>query len=140
MTLDDAKREALSLVVSSRAVVVACNGQDGYPYTKAMFKMEHDGLKTVWFSTNTSSQRVAVFQRDPRASLYFMDAEEAEGVMLVGEMEILDDLESRKRIWREGYERYYPLGVSDPDYSVLRFTARWGRYYHNLQTVSFEIS
>jgi general stress protein 26 len=42
-------------------------------------------------------------------------------------------------MWREGCEKYYPLGVTDPDYSVLRFTARWGNYYHGLANVTFEV-
>lgn len=139
MTADDAKRDALALVSRSQIAVVASNGHDGYPHTKAMIKMENDGLKSFWFSTNTSSQRVAAFRKDPRASLYFMDTETGEGVMLVGEMEILDDLESRQRIWREGYDRYYPQGATDPDYSVLRVTVCWGRYYHSLATASFDV-
>jgi general stress protein 26 len=57
----------------------------------------------------------------------------------VGEVEILQDQASRERLWRDGYERYYPLGVNDPDYTVLRFTARWGNYYHRLSNATFEL-
>jgi len=32
-------------------------------------------------------------------------------------------------IWRPGDEMYYPKGVTDSDYCVLRFTAQQGRYY-----------
>lgn len=140
MTQDDAQREALILINRSRITVVACNGQEGYPLTKAMFKVENQGLKTVWLSTNTSSQRVSAFRKDPRASLYFMDTEAVKGLMLIGKMEVLTDLESRKRLWSDGCERYYPQGVTDPDYSVLRFTASCGRYYHSLETESFDIA
>lgn len=139
MTQDEATKQALSLIDNSRITVVACNGQDGYPLTKAMFKVENEGLKVIWLSTNTSSQRVAAFRKDPRASLYFMDTESVKGLMLVGKMEILTDIESRKRLWSDGCERYYPQGVTDPDYSVLRFTASWGRYYHHLETATFDI-
>ncbi len=37
-------------------------------------------------------------------------------------------------------EKYYPLGVTDPDYTVLRFTSQWGNYYHALSNVTFELS
>ena len=60
--------------------------------------------------------------------------------MLVGEIEVLQDAEVRQRLWHSGDERYYPLGVTDPDYSVLHFTARWGNYYHTLSNVSFAIN
>jgi general stress protein 26 len=103
-----------------------------------MFKMENEGLKTVWFSTNTSSRRVAQFLKDPRACVYISDNDHFEGLMLVGEMAVLQDEESRRRIWREGFEQYYRQGVNDPDYSVLRFTARWGNYYHGLANETFQ--
>jgi len=61
------------------------------------------------------------------------------GLMLVGSIAILQDLESRKRCWREGFEKYYPKGVDEPDYSVLRFTTHWGQYYHGLTITNFDL-
>ncbi len=61
------------------------------------------------------------------------------GLMLVGEVEVVQDSESRQRLRREGFEKYYPAGVTDPDYCVLRFTARWGNYYHALANVTFDL-
>jgi general stress protein 26 len=58
--------------------------------------------------------------------------------MLIGTIQILRDLKSRKMLWKDGDERYYPLGVEDPDYTVLRFTAHKGNYYHKLN-ITFEI-
>jgi general stress protein 26 len=70
--------------------------------------------------------------------VYISDNDHFEGLMLVGEMAVLQDEESRRRIWREGFEQYYRQGVNDPDYSVLRFTARWGNYYHGLANETFQ--
>ena len=78
-------------------------------------------------------------RQDNRACIYFVDENEFKGLMLVGVVEILQDIESRKMLWNEGYEIYYPQGVEDPDYSVLRFTARQGNFYHGLNNITFEI-
>ena len=43
-------------------------------------------------------------------------------------------------IWREGDTMYYPLGVTDPDYCVLKFAATGGRYYSNFKSETFEIN
>lgn len=59
--------------------------------------------------------------------------------MLTGEIEVLSDIESKKRLWWDGCERFYPLGVEDPDYSVLRFIAKCGNYYQGLKNISFDI-
>ena len=139
MDKETAIEQALALADRSGIVMLGTNGDDGTPNIKAMLKMENEGLKTVWMGTNTSSRRVEQLRRDPRACLYFIDMETWMGVMLVGETELLQDAESRQRLWREGFEKYYPFGVNDPDYTVIRFTARWGNYYHALANVTFDI-
>jgi general stress protein 26 len=54
-------------------------------------------------------------------------------------MEVLEDSESKEMIWQDGDTMYYPLGVTDPDYCVLKFTADSGRYYSNFKSEDFEI-
>jgi len=139
MQQEEAVREALSLANRSSIAMLGTNGDNGYPNIKAMLKMENEDLKTIWFSTNTSSRRVAQLNRDSKACVYFVDFDQRKGLMLVGNIEVLQDIESKKRLWSEGAERYYPLGVTDPDYSVLRFTAQWGNYYHALSNVTFTL-
>ena len=59
--------------------------------------------------------------------------------MLTGRMEVLEDSVYKEMIWQEGDTMYYPEGVTDPDYCVLRFTAEQGRYYSNFSSESFAI-
>ncbi len=139
MQKEEAIREALALANRSGIVMLGTNGDEGFPNIKAMIKMENEGLNRIWFSTNTSSKRVGQLARNAKACVYFVDFEQWMGLMLVGEVEVLQDAESRRRLWREGFEKYYPAGVTDPDYCVLRFTARWGNYYHALANVTFEL-
>jgi len=131
--------EGLALVNNAKIAMLGTNGDDGYPNIKAMIKAENEGLKSIWFSTNTSSKRVAQLSRDPKACVDFVDFDRWKGLLLVGTVEVLQDSESKKRLWKEGDEKYYPLGVTDPDYSALRFTAKWGNYYHALSNVTFQL-
>lgn len=113
---------------------------DGFPNMKAMLAPRvREGLCRFYFTTNTSSRRVAQYRRDPKACLYFCDSHGFRGVMLRGEMEVLTDTESRELIWRAGDTEYYPLGITDPDYCVLRFTADRGRYYEEFHSEDFTI-
>jgi general stress protein 26 len=139
MQKEEAIREALALANRSGIAMLGTNGDNGYPNIKAMIKMENEGLNRIWFSTNTSSKRVGQLVQNPKTCVYFVDFEQWKGLMLVGDVEVLQDEESRQRLWREGFEKYYPLGVTDPDYTVLRFTAQWGNYYHALSNVTFEL-
>lgn len=139
MNRQEAFSQGLELVEKSRIAMLGTNGKDGFPNIKAMFNLKHDGLRALWFSTNTSSQRVRQLKDDPRACLYFVDEVDHKGLLLVGTMKILQDIESKKMLWEDGCENYYPLGVEDPDYSVLCFSPRRGNYYHGLKNISFEI-
>ena len=113
---------------------------EGYPITKAMLKpREREGIRTIWFSTNTSSNKAKCFKANPRASVYFIDKRFFRGVSLVGTVEVLETPEAKARIWRAGDTLYYKGGVSDPDYCVLRFTAQKGRYYSSFKSVDFDV-
>ena len=139
MNIDEAIKEATALVDESGFAMFGTNGDSGYPNIKAMIKFENEGLKKIWYSTNTSSKRVVQILRDGRTCVYFTDFSNWKGLMLVGDTKVLRDKESKKRLWREGCEKYYPLGVDDPDYSVLCFTARWGNFYQALSNFSFNV-
>lgn len=112
----------------------------GFPQVKAMLAPRgREGLRVFWFSTNASSMRVAQFCRNGAACLYFCDPRTFRGLLLTGTMEVLEDAASRRLVWREGDERYYPGGVDGPDCCALRFTARTGRYYCDFHSENFEI-
>ena len=114
--------------------------QEGFPWTKAMLKpRKREGIKTFYFTTNTFSIRVAQYKANPKASIYFCDAKGFKGMMLRGTMEVLMDAKSKEMIWRNGDEQYYPGGVTDPNYCVLKFTATDGRFYSDFYPRSFVI-
>lgn len=113
---------------------------DDFPNMKAMLPpRKREGIKTFYFTTNTSSMRVSQYRANPKACVYFCDRRFFRGVMLTGTAEVLEDSGSKEMIWREGDTMYYPEGVTDPDYCVLRFTVDKGRFYSNFKSESFEV-
>ena len=114
--------------------------EDGYPITKAMLKpRKRNGIKEIWFSTNTSSDKVRYFRKNNKASIYFIDKRYFRGVSLIGTIEVLETTEAKEMIWQTGDEMFYKEGVSDPDYCVLKFTAHKGRYYSDFKSENFDI-
>ena len=123
------------------AFICSVDGE-GFPNVKAMLRPRKiDGVKSFYFSTNTSSMRVKQYLANPKASIYFYHKGLIKyvGVMLVGTMEVLTDQKSKNMIWKKGDKLFYKKGVTDPDYCVLKFTATKGRYYCDLKTESFDI-
>jgi general stress protein 26 len=120
--------------------IISSVDEKGFPNTKAMLPpRKREGLKHIYFTTNTSSMRVKQYSENPKACIYFFDKRFFRGVMLKGIMEVLQDSKSKKMIWKDGDEMYYPKGVTDPDYCVLKFTARDGRYYSNFKSENFNV-
>lgn len=138
--LKDPAKTIGKMIDKASVSFLSCVDGEGFPVTKAMLKpREREGIRTLWFSTNTSSNKVKCFRENNKASVYFMDKRFFRGVSLVGTVEVLETPEAKERIWQRGDTMYYKEGVTDPDYCVLKFTAEKGRYYSNFQSVDFEI-
>ena len=134
------KEQIIEFIKNQKVSFIASIDQEGFPNMKAMLPPRKIVGNTFYFTTNTSSMRVKQSQDNEKASIYFFNKGRFryEGVMLVGIMEVLTDDQSKKDIWQMGDTMYYKKGVSDPDYCVLRFTAKIGRYYCDLKTESFD--
>lgn len=135
------KSEMTDFIQKQKVAFIASVDEDGFPNMKAMFvprKIEGD---CFYFTTNTSSMRAQQFLKNPKASIYFYNKGrfKYEGLMLTGTVEVLQDENIKKEIWRTGDTMYYKQGVTDPDYCVLKFTAVKGRHYCALKTESFMV-
>ncbi len=138
--MKDAEKTVGTIIDKQKTAFIGSIDKEGYPNLKAMLQpRKREGIKTIFLTTNTSSMRVAQYQENNRACIYFCDSRFFRGVMLRGTMEVLTDNTSKEMIWRDGDTMYYPKGVTDPDYCVLKFTAISGRYYSNFKSEDFLI-
>jgi general stress protein 26 len=129
-----------NMIDKASVSIIGSVDEAGFPNTKAMLPpRKREGIKHLFFTTNTSSMRVKQYTNNPKACVYFYDKRFFKGVMLKGTMSVLQDRETKEMIWRDGDEMYYPKGVTDPDYCVLRFTAQNGRYYSYFESEDFEV-
>ena len=136
----DAEKTIGNLIDHQNVSFISSVDESGFPNTKAMLPpRKREGIRVFYFTTNTSSMRVKQYRSDPKACIYFCDQRFFRGVMLTGTMEVLTDSASKEMIWRDGDTMYYPGGVTDPDYCVLRFTATQGRFYSNFHSESFPV-
>lgn len=134
------EKSVTNLINNSRTVLIGSISENGHPDIKAMLSpREIHGVKKIYFSTNRSSLRVSQFLKNPKASLYFYNEQNFEGVLLEGEITVITDQKVKDRIWREGDTLYYKLGVTDEDYCVLYFETKNGRFYNNFSSIDFFI-
>lgn len=111
--------------------------ENGYPRTRAMLILEHDHIRTQYLSSNTSSDKIAALLKNPKASLYYCNPGQFQGALFVGDIEVCTDAATKEFLWREGFEKYYPKGVTDSDYCVLKLTVQSCSHYHGLRNTQF---
>jgi len=134
-------QKIFEFIGSQKTAFVGSVDGEGVPNIKAMYAPRVIEGNVLYFSTNTSSLRVKQFRENPKSCVYFYKRGRFrfEGVQLLGEMEVSETAEDKQKIWRFGDTLYYKGGVTDPDYCVLKFTARNGRYYCNFKNEDFNL-
>lgn len=136
----DSEKTIGNMIDKQSICYISSIDSDGFPNTKAMLKpRKRNGIKEIYLTTNTSSLKVQSFKKNPKACLYFCDKRFFRGIMIKGTVEVLEDQESKDMIWRIGDTMYYPLGKTDPDYCVLKFTSIEARYYSTFKSINVEI-
>ena len=136
----DAEKTIGNMIDKQKICFISSIDEDGFPNTKAMLQpRKRNGIKEIYFSTNTSSLKVKSFRNNPKACIYFCDKRFFRGVMLKGTIEVLEDQPTKDMIWEKGDTMYYKKGVTDPDYCVLKFTSVSARYYSNFKSENIDI-
>ena len=135
------REHLIKFIKKQKVAFIASIDEEGFPNVKAMFVPRRIEGNCFYFTTNTSAMRSQQYIKNPKAGIYFFSKGrfKYEGIMLTGTMEVLQDDETKKEIWRAGDTMFYKQGVTDPDYCVLKFTAIKGRHYCDLKTESFDI-
>jgi general stress protein 26 len=153
MQIEELKRVSVALMETAEAAYLTTIGADGYPDTRAMLNLRNRGQYPdqahlfaphqddlmIYFSTNTSSNKVRQIKSNPNVSVYYCKPGKFHGLTLVGDIEIVDDAEIRKALWNDGWERYYPGGPDDPDHTVLRLYPRFARGWYESSRFEFSL-
>ena len=135
-------KETIGNLIDKQSVCfISSVDENGYPNTKAMLApVKREGIKTLYWHTNSPSMRIKQYRTNPKACIYFCDRRFFRGVMLKGTMEVVDDIGIKNEIWKDEFSMYYQGGMDGGDFILLRFTAENGRYYSNFHSEDFDIN
>ena len=129
-----------NLIEKQSVCFISSVDENGYPNTKAMLPpVKREGIKVFYWHTNSPSMRIKHYRNNSKACIYFCDKRFFRGVMLKGTMEVVDDIDIKKEIWKDEFTMYYKDGADGDDFIILRFTAETGRYYSNFHSEDFTI-
>ncbi|MHA2247103.1 MAG: pyridoxamine 5'-phosphate oxidase family protein [Candidatus Hodarchaeales archaeon] len=145
--------EFASQLMNSTKVAYFTTVYNGVPYTRALENLRNEkkfpksskmfaGHKNdllVYFGTNTSSTKIKHILKNPAVSAYYCKPNKYRGVMLGGSIEIITDQNIKEGLWEEGWERYYPEGINDEDYSVLHLLPKHVRGWFESKTFVLDL-
>ena len=149
----EVKKEGRMLMETSKAVYLTTIDSGGFPITRAMFNLRNreqfpefieffskeENEFAIYIGTNTSSSKYLHIKENPKIAVYFCDPDEFKGIMFGGKIDIVEDLEIKQKIWLEWWTKYYPGGVEDTDYNLLRLAPKNARFYHKLHKINIEL-
>jgi len=98
--------------------VLALIDHEGYPTASTLSIAKADGINWITFGTGLDSNKANRIKNCNKASVCITSA--SYNITLVGTVEVLTDLETKKDMWYEGME-YHFTGPDDPSYCVIRF-------------------
>lgn len=113
---------AASLLDDCEDITVASVNDDGYPRACVVSKLRNEGLSAIYFSTGAISTKTRHFRENPRAGVCYYRG--GDSVTLIGEAEIVNDVEKKEEVWQDWLINHFPKGVGDPNYCVIRFIPR----------------
>lgn len=135
------KDEIFKFVSEQKTAFIASVDENGYPVVRAMLAPRIVDDSGIYFSTNTSSEKVKQYTANGKACVYFYKRGrfKYQGVTMIGDMEVCTDQETKDKIWRFGDKLFYKQGVTDPDYCVLRFKGKTAQYYCDFKIETVEL-
>lgn len=135
------REQVFEFIKKQKTAMISSVDSEGFPNTKAMLSPRKIDGNDFYFSTNTSSMRVAQYNADEKACIYFYKRGlfSYMGVMLVGTMQVLTEQSVKDEIWRAGDTMFYRKGKTDPDYCILKFSALKCRVYKDLKTAWIDL-
>ncbi len=136
------KAQIFEFISKQKTAFVASVDGEGYPVIRAMLAPRKIDGNDIYFTTNTSSNKVKQYLSDNKACVYFYKRGKIkyQGVSILGEMRVCTDQPTKDMIWRFGDGFVYRKGVTDPDYCVLKFTCKTAEYYCDLKTETVDFS
>lgn len=134
------KNQIMQFISEQKTAFIASVNEQGYPVIRAMLAPRKIDGDCVYFSTNTSSNKIRQYAANDKACIYFYKRGQFryQGVSIIGEMEICTDQPTKDMIWRFGDKMFYKEGVTDPDYCVLKFKCKSAEYYCDFKVSTVE--
>ena len=149
--MDSAVRsEMRNLIKKTKSLIISAVNSDGVPMIKGVTKLGNDDLNALYFVTSPKSEFAACYKQNPIASVFLFDDDKSVpypskdekyySLSLTGKMEAVADPHAKQRFLTDYLAPFYPKGVNDENYYLMRFVVQSGKYYRGVTDNSLSFS
>jgi len=122
-------RKHLHEVVNDFDVAMLVTHSANAMHARPMAITCHDDGLDAYLVTDINSLKIDEISANPQALLTFQGARKFAAVR--GELAVVHDRPLIEKMWKEAWKVWFPLGKSDPNIALLKFTAHEGEYWDN---------
>ena len=134
ITLPGGNAPLTELIRGIHIAMLTTIGPDGHLRSRPMATQEADPDGTLWFFVGRSSQIAHDIRHRQQVNVSYAEDGSRSFVSVAGMARLVDDQERCRALWREEFMTWFPLGVGDPDLSLLRIepedVERWSEGCH----------
>jgi general stress protein 26 len=124
------EEKAALLLEKCDSVILASVNENGYPRACVVTKLNATGFTEIYFQTSKRSAyhgKATHFENNPRASVCYYQG--GDSVTLIGDIEIIRDLETKKAFAEQCAPKFFKKGIADPKHMLLRFRVREATFW-----------
>ena len=121
----------IDVVKSCDDVVLGTNRLDGYPECRTVMNALNADVTDLklHFITNGDSPKMAQLRHNAKCCLYYFNSNTRYAVRLFGEMRAIDNLDEKKKYWRDSYSEFGYTGADDANLTLLEFVPKSYKFY-----------
>lgn len=121
------KQKIVDIMKKASNFAFFATGDGDQPRVRAVSPCVEDDM-SIWIATMPSSRKVQQIRKNPKVSLAFVVPPNGEqSATVMGEAEIVEDMEQKKRIWDLlSYDpsQFFPEGPESKEYCVLKINVK----------------
>lgn len=97
-------------------------GEAGQANARLMQPFEPEPDLTIWFGASSTSRKAQEIRHASQVTLAYHYAQENAYAILSGSAQVVDDLNLKRKYWRESWKAFWPGGPESNDYALIKFT------------------
>lgn len=101
------KEIALEIINQASTCALITIDQDGQPIARMMQTLPTENDFIIWLATNPKTRKIEQIKANEKVSIYYTEANSTGYVCIQGTAELVNDLETKKAHWKEGWQAYY---------------------------------